>query len=255
MQAISFQPSNAKLDALQKATGKRVYTVSLRSGWTCPFAHDCLSKAVVGPDGRRTIKDGPHTQFRCFSASQEVQYTPVYNNRFNNEQLLKSKATAMDMAHAIVSGLPKTSNIIVRIHVGGDFFNLRYFKAWIRVAKKFPNIVFYAYTKSLPYWIEERRRIDELDNFLLTASYGGRHDDLIEKHGLRYAKVVFSEAEASKLGLPIDHDDTHAADISKRSQSFALLLHGIQPKNSEASVALRKLKGKGSYSRKTKVKV
>ena len=67
---------------------------------------------------------------------------------------------------------------------------------------------------------------------------------------LRSAKVVFSEAEAEKLGLEIDHDDSHAARPSLRDQDFALLIHGTQPAGSEAAKALKELKGKGSYSRK-----
>ncbi len=95
--------------------------------------------------------------------------------------------------------------------------------------------------------------IDQVDNFILTASYGGRDDELIDQHGLRSAKVVFSETEAEELGLEIDHDDSHAARPSVKNLDFALLVHGTQPKGSEASEALKALKGKGSYSRKKKL--
>ena len=71
---------------------------------------------------------------------------------------------------------------------------------------------------------------------------------IIEEFNLRSAKVVFSEAEAAELGLEIDHDDSHAAKPSLRDNSFALLIHGTQPKGSAASVALKELKGQGSYS-------
>ena len=90
-----------------------------------------------------------------------------------------------------------------------------------------------------------------LHNFVLTASYGGRYDYLIDDNtfNFRSAKVVFSEAEAEELGLEIDHDDSHAARPDLRNQSFALLIHGVQPKGSEAAKALVELKGKGSYRR------
>jgi len=87
----------------------------------------------------------------------------------------------------------------------------------------------------------------------VTASYGGRDDAMIEQHNLRSVKVVFSEQEAESLGLAIDHDDSHAADPELQDQDFALLIHGIQPKNTEASKALqllRKNKVRHSYSRK-----
>ena len=81
-----------------------------------------------------------------------------------------------------------------------------------------------------------------LPNFYLTASRGGKHDDLIDMMGMREARVIFSTEEAEQLGMEIDHDDSHAA---KPGASFSLLLHGIQPAKTAASVALsalRKLK-------------
>ena len=144
--------------------------------------------------------------------------------------------------------MPKDAGI-VRIHVAGDFFNEEYMHAWYAVALNNPNTLFYAYTKSLRFWLSVNE-FPILHNFVLTASYGGRDDHMIDQFNLRFAKVVFSEAEAEELGLAIDHDDTHAAKPSLRDESFALLLHGTQPKGSDASVALKALKGKGSYSRK-----
>ena len=91
------------------------------------------------------------------------------------------------------------------------------------------------------------------DNLVLTASYGGRDDWRIDEFDMRFAKVVYSEQEAHDLGLAIDHDDSHAAKPSLRNQSFALMLHGTQPKGSEAADALKVLKRdkvRHSYSRK-----
>ena len=68
---------------------------------------------------------------------------------------------------------------------------------------------------------------------------------------LRSTKVVFSEAEAEMLGLEIDHDDSHAARPSLRDQDFALLVHGTQPKGSEAATGTKSIKRQRfSYSRK-----
>ena len=69
-------------------------------------------------------------------------------------------------------------------------------------------------------------------------------DELIEQHKLREAVVVYSEAVAAEKGLEIDNDDSHAADPARRNQSFALLIHGVQPKGSEAAAALKILKRK-----------
>jgi hypothetical protein len=111
--------------------------------------------------------------------------------------------------------------------------------------------LFYAYTKSLNYWQDNLTQIPE--NFVLTASRGGRLDHMIDQHNLRESKVVFSEAEAEALGYEIDHTDEHAAIPEIRDESFALLIHGVQPKGSEASAAIKRLKQekvKFSYNRK-----
>lgn len=64
---------------------------------------------------------------------------------------------------------------------------------------------------------------------VLTASYGGTLDNLISENNMRFAKVVESTDEAKTLGLPVDDNDSHAANPSSRSQSFALVVHGTQP--------------------------
>jgi hypothetical protein len=81
-------------------------------------------------------------------------------------------------------------------------------------------------------------------NFVPTASLGGRDDLLIDTHGLRSARVVFSEAEAESLGLELDHDDSHAM---RHGPDFALLIHGPQPAGSEASQAISNLRKQGEF--------
>ena len=69
---------------------------------------------------------------------------------------------------------------------------------------------------------------------------------------------MYREQEARSLGLEIDHDDSHAANPDTREQSFALLIHGVQPAGSEAAQAIKALKDANvqfSYSRKAKVNV
>ena len=254
---LKFSAANAKIEALQDVEslkpyleGRKVYSFDLLSGYSCPFANECLSKATVNSEGKRKIKDGPNTKFRCFSASQEVQYTNVYNLRSNNFDTLR-KLDTREMIKEILAVMPKDMGVC-RIHVAGDFFNEDYFYAWMVIANLNPHILFYAYTKSLRFWIANMDFVDHLPNFILTASFGGREDELISEHGLRATKVVYSEEQADCLNLDIDHDDSHAADPAMKNQDFALLIHGTQPKETEAAEALkllRKNKVKHSYSR------
>ena len=248
---LVFGTKNYKLDKLGKKNKTKIYSLSLPSGFTCPHADICLSKA--NPQTGK-ITDGKNTTIRCFSASQEAVYPNVRKNRWNNFQQLKGLDIDKTV-DLIQNSLPKKAEI-VRIHVAGDFFSQVYFDAWIKIAYNNPNVVFYAYTKSLPYWIARLGQIP--NNLVLTASYGGSRDNLIDEYNLRYVKIVLSEYKAKKLKLPIDHDDSHAL---KAGGNFALLIHGIQPSKTKSAKAISRMKrygvfgyGKMSELRKTKQK-
>ena len=190
------------------------------------------------------ITDGLKQLYRCYAASDEAKSPQVRAARHWNFELLKHE-TEHEMFLRIKTSLPKKAKII-RIHVSGDFFNQKYFNAWVTVARVTPNILFYAYTKSLKYWIDHG---NIPYNLKLTASLDNSNQHLVKQHKLKFAKVVFSPEEAAELGLEIDHDDTHAY---KGDKSFALLLHGTQPKGTMAAKAKNKLVTTGvkhSYAR------
>lgn len=227
---LKFSPlkDNAKLNWM----GKGAYSVSTLSGVCCPYSNECKSQ-VVDKDGRRTIKDGPNTLFRCYSASQELLYKAMYEQRkHNHEEFVKAAISLEATTNLILNSLPKDCKI-VRWFVAGDWATQRMFDAAIEVAKLRPDIHFYAYTKSIPFWVKRLGQIP--DNFILTASVGGKADHLIEQHKLRYVKVVYSEREARKLKLPIDNDDRYAMLPKFRNISFSLHVHGIQPAGSKGS--------------------
>jgi hypothetical protein len=233
---LKFSKGNAKLD-------KTIYSLSLPSGFSCPFASECLSKA-----NRQTGKltEGKDTKYQCFSATQENMFPRTRRQRWHNFDLLR-KLDTFGMANLIQMSLPLKSKII-RLHVAGDFFSQYYFDAWLNVTQWNTDIIFYTYTKSIRYWVN---RLDEMpDNFRITASIGGREDHLIKEHNLKYAVVVYSLEEAERKELEIDHDDSHAYMKSKKP--FALLIHGTQPAGTEASKALSRNKKNGimGYSRK-----
>jgi hypothetical protein len=149
---------------------------------------------------------------------------------------------------------------VLRVHVSGDFYAQSYFDGWMLAAVQFPDITFYSYTKSLPYWIKARDEGTIPENYKLVASYGGSQDKfkVIEKEGFKFAKVCFSREEAENFqftyvdkdgkwrhaqGLDVCEEDDYPAYGSDRP--FALLLHGNQPsldadgKPTKASISIR----------------
>jgi len=244
MNLLKFSIGNAKLK-------KDTLIFDLPAGKVCPGALNCHSWVNVDKDGKRSIKDGKFTEFRCYAASQEVLYTALFQKRQYNLNLIlealkedKDKNTLFSTVSLILRSIEKyeTKNIKkVRIHSSGDFFNMAYLDAWVAVAKIKHNLKFYFYSKSLNLFLNKKLP----SNMFLTASYGGLYDHLIKDNFKRYAVVVYSKSEAYTLGLlhngqgyKIDKDDSSCFI----NQPFALLLHGSQPKGSTASKALQAIK-------------
>jgi hypothetical protein len=228
---LRFSKGNAKLD-------KRIWTFSLPSGHTCPGAKECLARA--NPETGH-ITDGLHAKYRCFSASAESAFPSVRKSRHNNHDLLIAcRSNVTKLADLIRRSLPKNPEI-VRIHVGGDFYSQAYFDAWLKVIAENPETLFYAYTKSLKFWVARRDDIPE--NFSLIASRGGRYDYLIAAHKLRDVVVVFHPDEVGER--VIDHDDSLVWNPSNRDVKVALLIHGQQPKGSKSGAATKRLRDEG----------
>jgi hypothetical protein len=179
-----------------------VYEWNLPTGTTCPFAMECRV-SVDRTTGKFDITRG---EYRCYAANAE-RFPAVRQHRWKNfEGTLKGE----------MPDLPKGCKA-VRIHAAGDFYNQRYFDMWIEYAAAHPGVEMWAYTKSLSYWIN---RIDDIPvNLTLTASYGGRQDDLIEKHGLKNV-IVYPSA----LFVPSDRRiDTNDDEARRPWVNFALL--------------------------------
>jgi len=247
MDLLKISPPNTKLKQLLYAYNYYVESVSLLSGHTCPYAFQCLAKVHKVT---RKIVDGKHAKHRCFSVSNEASFPTVFNARQYNTELLQSCKTEDEIYQLLDFSIRKSFDPF-RIHIGGEFYNQMYFDAWLKFAFDNPYRVFYAYTKSLPYWIN---RLEEIpNNFSLTASDGGRADWMIKEYNLKTAYVIDHPSEAEKLGLEIDHDDSHA--IANDGKSFALLLHGTQKANTKSANAIKVMNRENINYRYSKVPV
>ena len=227
MNYLKFGKGNGKLS-------KNTLTFALPAGHFCPFARECLSKTSRA--GK--LKDGKHTKFRCFGASLETVYKRLRERVWSNADLLKSvgltNVRAMtDLIIESITPYIKKNIKYVRIHsTGGDFFNQHYTQAWYNTCKRFPEIQFYAYTKAIDN--VRNARLSEVAS--ITFSKGGTQDNRIELYGLKQAIVVNYVETAKQLGLEIDVDDSLARNPDFK-ESFALLIHGTQPKGSDEGKA------------------
>ena len=248
---VRFSPANGKLTKLQKRLrledsiwlldNRKVYSFDLLAGVTCPMAHICKSRVVEYDKGNGKrglkVKDGKDTEIRCFMATAEARSNPCYDLHKANTEAIQACKTSEEMADLIEAAIPDDCGV-VRIHASGDFFNATYFNAWLLVIARRPDILFYCYTKSINLF----DGVDLPYNFSVTFSRGGRLDHMIDARNLREAVIVYSHKAAYAMQLEIDNDDSHAALPEYRGQSFALLIHGTQPKGSEAGKAVYALR-------------
>ena len=191
----------------------RVFEFNLPAGHSCPNALECLAKT-----DRETgkLSNGPQQRFVCYAAKSE-RFPSARNARWHNFDLLRAAKTEARMAVLIGQSIPKRAARI-RIHGSGDFYNQKYFDAWLRVCREHEDVLFWAFTKSVQYWVN---RLDEVPgNLIMQASRGGRLDHLIDQHGLKSATVFRTVEEARASGMPIDTDDTYACS---NQGSFALV--------------------------------
>ena len=184
------------------------YEWNLPTGWSCPSAKECLVK-VDKDTGKMENKSN---QYKCYSASAE-RFPGVRKSRWNNFEQSKKE----------IPPLPKNCKS-VRIHSSGDFYSQDYFDKWIDYCAENKDVEFWAYTKSINYWVKRINKIPS--NLILTASYGGKYDNLISEYNLKNV-IVIKEIKNDK---PIDCND----DIARTKDiSFYLLDNNIIGKDNQ----------------------
>jgi len=185
-----------------------VYEWNLPTGWTCPSAKECLVKV----DKLSGKMDNKSNEYKCYSASAE-RFPAVRTSRWNN----------FEQSKIGLPPLPKNCKS-VRIHSSGDFYSQKYFDKWIDYCNENKDVEFWAYTKGINYWV---KRINDIpSNLILTASYGGKFDNLINKYKLKNV-IVIKEIKNDK---PIDCND----DIARiKDVSFYLLDNNIIGKDNQ----------------------
>jgi len=121
---------------------------------TCPGAGACKAYCYA--------KKGGYVQFPAANMSQTKRLNFLLNDPAGFKSLLLSELRSITKKFG-KSG----SKIVVRWHDAGDFFSPEYLKLAYSVAKEFPNVDFYAYTKMAGVAMG-----DKPDNFKMNFSMG-----------------------------------------------------------------------------------
>ena len=111
-------------------------------------------------------------EISCYALKAEVQYKNVVPQaRARNLKISKTDDFINRMSETIQKNTRKIKQI--RIHESGDFYSQEYLDKWFTIARAFPDIQFYAYTKSFHLDFTGKAL-----NFVLIASFDKTTDDL-----------------------------------------------------------------------------
>ncbi len=180
--------ANGKMEALGRQKNMRVTSFDILAGFSCPAASICQSWAQK--DG--TVKLGKHAQFVCYAAKTEAHYSTSYKAHEHNFNLVLEMLKADDgierLADMLVRDLRLLDVGIVRIHSSGDLFNAKYAQAWVEVARRMPEVMFFGYTK---VYASYRMMTDvRLPNLAFAFSIGSRDDKFVKPNDITCTVVT-----------------------------------------------------------------
>jgi hypothetical protein len=116
----------------------------------------------------------------------------------------------------------KTKQVVIRLHDSGDFYGALYRNKWFDVIKAYPNVKFYAYTKSIQLF----KNLDNIpSNFNLTYSFGGKLDSWIDMSKDKHSLVFKNLTDLLNAGYVNASDDDLVTALGK-SNKIGLVYHG-----------------------------
>lgn len=175
-----------------KITGLKTFNFSLPAIKTCPFAGECRKYCYASKGAF------------CYPMTKAKHQTNFIASLGDNFTYNMMDEIIMNQVEA------------VRIHDAGDFYSINYCNKWLTIAKALPHVIFYAYTKSIPYF----KGVSLPENFVLIYSFGGRFDRLIDIKKDRHCKV-FKDFIPSDYAYANDNDHISLA----KNKRIGLLLH------------------------------
>ena len=194
---MNLLTQNAKMKKTSKENKAKIFNFSIpayktRSGKTvCPFAKDCIKYCYA--------QKGNYTRFPKIQDLMEQKYKISKTNNFIpliNEEIQKKKATH------------------IRIHDSGDFYSIAYLNKWVSIAKANTDVIFYAYTKSIKFFVNG---LLLPKNMKIIFSEGSKTDDLININKHRHARIFKSKELLNAAGyIDASNNDLKAITDNKR---------------------------------------
>ncbi len=171
---------NFSLPAYKTITGKTV----------CPFAKDCIKY--------------------CYAKKGNYKYPSVVKGLNNRYELSKTADFVPKMNATIILERPTH----VRIHDSGDFYSIAYLNKWVQIANDNKDVIFYAYTKSIKFFIDG---LALPKNMRIIFSEGSKTDNLINVNKHRHARIFKTVEELNASGyIDASNNDLKAITDNKK---------------------------------------
>ena len=196
----SNKNGNTKIRDTQKLHKVKIGYMSLPARITCPCKKHCE-------------KD-------CYADAVE-KFRPNLKVKYTDNLELSKRDDFVDIINAEIDEFHYLDKYI-RLHTDGDFYSADYFAKWVKIALANPDIIFYAYTKSVKIVKDYESQHGLPKNMSITYSYGGTQDDLINPETDKHVIVISQDAPAPAGYVDGSHDDLAIVN----NQKVYLRYHG-----------------------------
>lgn len=201
-----FQPGNGKLPFLSWST---------LPGFNCPGAGSCWVLAKNKFTGW------------CYSV-KAWRYPAAYLRQLQNTVLEQTPAGRQIIKQELKKELQRPiyrglDNIPLRLYVDGDFSSLELLRWWLDLAKEFPQLKIYGYSKSLHLFEElERSGYEWPTNYALNGSSGSKYEN--------------TPTHKAAAALPIWRGNFEAVPVSAKTlKSWKAVIKGKAKKMTRAA--------------------
>lgn len=166
---MNLLTQNAKMKKTSLENNTKIFNFSIpayktKAGKiTCPFAKECVKYCYA--------QKGNYTRFPKIGELMEKKYNITKQDNFvklMTNEIIKKKAK------------------YIRIHDSGDFYSVKYLQKWIDIAIQNKDVIFYAYTKSIKFFING---LQLPKNLKIIFSEGSKTDNLINVNKHRHARI------------------------------------------------------------------
>ena len=194
---MNLLTQNAKMKKTSKENKAKIFNFSIpayktkEGKVTCPFADSCVKYCYA--------QKGNYTRFPVVQELMEQKYKISKTAQFiplMNEEIRKKKATH------------------IRIHDSGDFYSPTYLQKWVDIATQNNDVIFYAYTKSIKFFIDGLKLPK---NLKIIFSEGSKTDNLINTSKHRHARIFKSKELLNAAGyIDASTNDLKAITSNKK---------------------------------------